>query len=41
MAVKCKWMRMNREGGVGGGREHEKSGKEYCLFINFCIRVDE
>ena len=24
-------------GGGGGGGEHERSTKEYLLFINFCI----
>ena len=28
VAVECRWMHMDR-GGVGGGREHERSRKEY------------
>ena len=28
VAVKCKWIQMNREGGAGGGREHERFKKE-------------
>ena len=32
---RCTWM------GGGGGGEHERSWKEYGLFIKFCIWVDE
>ena len=34
---------MNREGAPGEGESMrlERSRKEYCLFMNFCIRVDE